>query len=188
LIETLADKVNRLLEDELADKNTIRKIQPDIYKMITSHIKSIRPEISDKDKNLVSALSWAERQILHDVASRLIQLRISKFMRDPESDTTNLTLEERYIVEPLLQSKKRQSRIEQAILNGQISQLEQASNSVKQKFVIARFLQPYASITGTDLAAYGPFEPEDVAILPIENAKHLAKIGIIAQNWVEPME
>src|SRR5579875_3367330 len=58
LIETLADKVNRLLEDELADKNTIRKIQPDIYKMITSHIKSIRPEISDKDKNLVSALSW----------------------------------------------------------------------------------------------------------------------------------
>jgi len=187
MIETLADKLNRLLEDENAEKD-IRKIPPDTYKQITSHIKTIRSESSDKDRNLVSALSLAEREILKDIASRLIELRVSKFMLDLDGDMTNLTLEERYIVEPLVQSRKREDRIEQAILNGQVGQLEHASNSVKQKFVIARFLQPYSAITGTDLATYGPFEQEDMAILPFENAKHLAKIGIISQNWVEPGE
>ncbi len=187
MIETLAEKLNRLLQDENSEKE-IRKIPPDTYRQIASHIKTIRSESSDRSRNLVSSISLAEREILHDIASRLIELRISKFMKDPDADMTNLTLEERYVAEPLVQSMKREHRIGQAILNGQIGQLEHASNAVKQKFVIARFVQPYSAITGTDLGTYGPFEPEDVAILPFENAKHLAKIGIISQNWIEPNE
>jgi DNA replication initiation complex subunit (GINS family) len=185
MIETFANKINRLLEDEVVDKVEIRRIQPDTYKQITSYIKSIRSEGADRDKNVAAALTWAERKILHDISSRLIELRIAKFTRDPEADTANLTPEERYIIEPLIQSNKRLDRIEKAIFNGQVSQLEQASNAIKQKFVVARFLQPYTAITGTDLATYGPFEAEDVSILPFENAKQLLKIGIISQHWVE---
>ncbi|HVB13070.1 MAG TPA: hypothetical protein VNE86_08035, partial [Nitrososphaerales archaeon] len=96
--------------------------------------------------------------------------------------------EERYVVEPLIQSRKRTERIGHAILNGHIAELERVSEAVKQKYVIVRFVQPYSAISGTDLASYGPFEPEDAAILPLENAKSLAKTGIIAKNWVEPEE
>ena len=187
MIETLADKLYRMLDDENASKELL-KIPPNTYKEIAAHIKSIRSESSDRDRNLVSELSIAERKILHDIANRLIQLRIEKFNRDPESDVTNLTLEERYIAEPLIQSKKRFERIGESIFNGQTGELEHASDAVKQKYVFVRFLQPYAAITGIDLATYGPFEPEDVAILPLENAKHLAKNSIIAQNWIEPEE
>lgn len=187
MIDTLADKLNRLLEDENRAKELL-KINPDTYKEVTAHIKSIRSESSEKEKNLLSELSLAERSLLSNLSRRLIQLRISKFRDDPDSDETSLTPEERYAIEPIIQSKKRTERIYQAILNGQTTELERVSDAVKQKYVYARFLQPYSAISGTDLAAYGPFEPEDFAILPIENAKSLAKNGIIAKNWVEPEE
>ncbi|MHB8567842.1 MAG: DNA replication complex subunit Gins51 [Nitrososphaerales archaeon] len=183
--ETLADKLNRLLEDETLAKE-ILKINQSTYSDITAHIKSIRSESTERDKSLASELSLAERRILVDILRRLIELRISKFRKDPDGNIANLTLEERFIVEPLLQSRKRSERVGLAILNGQLAELEHMGEAVKQKYVIARFLQPYSAISGSDLAAYGPFEPEDVAILPIENAKNLAKVGIISEKWVEP--
>ena len=182
--DTMADKLNRLLVDENVSKE-ILKINPNTYRDITSHIKSIRSESTERDRSLASEISLAERKILVDIAERLIQLRIAKFSKNPDGDISNLTLEERYIVEPLLQSRKRSERVAQSILNGQIGEIEHMGEAVKQKYVIARFLQPYTAISGSDLAAYGPFEPEDVAILPIENAKNLAKIGVISEKWIE---
>ncbi|MGA2875749.1 MAG: hypothetical protein ABSE82_09465 [Nitrososphaerales archaeon] len=187
MIDTLADKLNRLLEDENRSKELL-KINPNTYKEVAAHIKSIRSESSEKDRNLISELSLAEKNMLYNISRRLIELRISKFRQDPESDVTSLAPEERYVVEPLVQSRKRTERIGQAILNGQVAELERVSDAVKQKYVIVRFTQPYSAVSGTDLGTYGPFEPEDVVILPLENAKSLAKTGIIAKNWIEPEE
>ncbi len=185
MVDTPADKLNRLLEDEDRAKDLL-KINPDTYKEVTALIKTIRSESSEKERSLISELSLAERNLLSNLSRRLMQLRISKFRDDPDCDETSLTPEERYAVEPIVQSRKRTERIYQAILNGQSAELERVSDAVKQKYVFVRFVQPYSAISGTDLAAYGPFEPEDVAILPIENAKSLARNGIIAKNWVEP--
>ncbi len=184
-METLPDKLNRLLEDESRAKE-ILKINPNTFRDIAAHIKSIRAESSERDRSLSAEISYAERSILFSIAKRLIELRIAKFRQDPEGDVANLTLQERFIVDPLIQSKKRADRVGQAILNGQLSELEHMGEAVRQKYVVARFLQPYTAISGTDLSAYGPFEPEDVAIMPIENAKNLAKMGIISDKWVEP--
>ncbi len=185
MIETPAEKFYRLLEDENASKELV-KIPGDTYNRIASHIKTIRSESSENERNANSAISYAERKILYEMAKRLMQLRIDKFKRDPDIDPANLTLEERYIVEPLIVSRKRFDRVAESIFNGHVAELEHASNAVKQKYVYARFLQPYSAITGSDMGVYGPFLPEDVAVLPIENAKNLAKIGIIAKNWIEP--
>jgi DNA replication initiation complex subunit (GINS family) len=186
-METLADKLHRMLEDENSSRQII-KIPLDAYKQIASHIKSIRSESIDKDRNLISELSLAERKILYDIAKRLIEIRIEKFRHDSDLDVANLTPEERFIAEPLAQSKKRLDRVAESILNGQVGELEHAARAVKQKYVYVRFAQPYSAVTGTDLAVYGPFEPEDVAIVPIENAKLLLKNGIIMKNWIEPEE
>jgi hypothetical protein len=187
LIDSTAEKLNRLLEDENRTKDLL-KINPNTYRDLAAHIKTIRSEGSEREKNLVSELSIAERKLLSNIALRLIELRVSKFRQDPEADVTSLAPEERYIVEPLVQSRKRFDKIGQSILNGQTAELERVSEVVKQKYVIVRFSQPYSAVSGTDLATYGPFESEDVAILPLENAKSLAKIGIIAKNWIEPEE
>lgn len=186
-MDTSADKLNRILEDENRSKELL-KISPDTYKEIAAHIKSIRSESSERERSLISELSIAERNLLYEMSRRLIELRISKFRQDPDSDVTSLAPEEQYVAEPLVQSRKRTDRVCQAILNGQTAELERVSDAVKQKYVIVRFMQPYSAISGTDLGTYGPFEPEDVVIMPIENAKSLAKTGIIAKNWIEPEE
>ena len=185
MIETLADKLYRTLQDENSTRE-LQKLPPDTYHQVAAHIKTIRGESSEKERNLTGDLSAAERKILSEIAQKLIRLRIEKYKQNPEVESTNLTLEERYIVEPLLQSTKRLDRIAESIFNGQVGELAHASSAVKQKYVYARFTQPYSAITGVDLGTYGPFEVEDVAILPLENAKNLVKNGIISPNWVEP--
>jgi DNA replication initiation complex subunit (GINS family) len=187
LIETEADRLHRLLADENSSKELL-KIPPDTYKRIASHIKGIRAESSDGDHSLSSELSFAERKILFDIARRLIEVRIAKFGQDPEADLSRLTMEEKYVVEPLIQSRKRFDKIGESIFNGQTGELEHAASLVKQKYVYVRFVQPYAAITGSDMGTYGPFEPEDVAIVPVDNAKLLVKNGIVSRNWIEPEE
>ncbi len=184
-METRADKLYRLLEDE-NNARELLKIPQDTYQEIASFIKTIRVESSEREKSLSSELASAERKILCDIASRLLGLRVQKFNDDPDADVANLTLEERYIVDPLTQSRKRLERVSECIFNGQAGELLHLASSIKQKYVYARFLQPYASISGIDMSTYGPFEAEDVAILPLENAVMLLKNGIIAKTWVEP--
>ena len=185
--ETLADKLNRLLEDENRSKD-LQKINPDTYKEIAAHIKSIRTESSEIERNMVSELSFDDRQILFRIARRLIELRISKFKQVPDSDVSSIVLEERYFAEPLIQSSKRFERVGQALFNGQTSELERISDAVKQKYVIVRFAQPYSAVSGTDLATYGPFEPHDLAKLPLETAQRLTNAGITFKTWIEPEE
>jgi DNA replication factor GINS len=54
------------------------------------------------------------------------------------------------------------------------------------QFMILRFLKPLPAIMGTDLKAYGPFKPEDVASIPYENALNLIRRGIAKEVKIEP--
>jgi DNA replication factor GINS len=44
--------------------------------------------------------------------------------------------------------------------------------------VVLRFLKDVPALIGSDMKTYGPFEAEDVATLPSENAKILVKQGL----------
>ena len=48
----------------------------------------------------------------------------------------------------------------------------------KTKGMVVRFLQEIPAIVGSDMKTYGPFKPEDIATLPVENAKALIKQGV----------
>jgi DNA replication initiation complex subunit (GINS family) len=53
-------------------------------------------------------------------------------------------------------------------------------------FIVLRFLKPLPAIMGTDLKAYGPFKPEDVASIPRENALNLIRRGLAKEVVIEP--
>jgi DNA replication initiation complex subunit (GINS family) len=44
--------------------------------------------------------------------------------------------------------------------------------------VLVRFLQPLPAIMGIDMKAYGPFQPEELATIPRQNAENLIKRGV----------
>jgi DNA replication initiation complex subunit (GINS family) len=46
------------------------------------------------------------------------------------------------------------------------------------KRILVRFLKAIPAIIGPDMKAYGPFNEEDVASLPAENAEVLLKRGV----------
>lgn len=54
------------------------------------------------------------------------------------------------------------------------------------EMVVVRFLQPLPAIMGIDMKAYGPFDKEDVASIPLENALNLIRRGIAKRVEIEP--
>ncbi|MGB9779090.1 MAG: hypothetical protein ACPLW8_06745, partial [Candidatus Bathyarchaeales archaeon] len=48
----------------------------------------------------------------------------------------------------------------------------------EHKVVVLRFLKDVPAIIGSDMKPYGPFKNEDIASLPVENAKILVKQGL----------
>ena len=47
------------------------------------------------------------------------------------------------------------------------------------ELVLVRFLQPLPAIMGIDMKAYGPFQPEELATIPRQNAENLINRGIV---------
>ena len=54
------------------------------------------------------------------------------------------------------------------------------------EMILVRFLQPLPAIMGIDMKAYGPFQPEELATIPQQNAENLIKRGIAKPVEVEP--
>ena len=53
--------------------------------------------------------------------------------------------------------------------------------TVKQGYVMVRFLKDVPSFVGIDLKVWGPFKKEDIAVIPYENAKALVKAGVVEE-------
>jgi DNA replication factor GINS len=47
--------------------------------------------------------------------------------------------------------------------------------------MVLRFVQEIPALVGSDMKTYGPFEPEDIATLPPENARVLIKEGVAVE-------
>ncbi|MEM3703874.1 MAG: hypothetical protein QXX79_05615, partial [Candidatus Bathyarchaeia archaeon] len=53
-----------------------------------------------------------------------------------------------------------------------------AEPEISHKTVVLRFLGEVPEIVGLDMKIYGPYRPQDVASMPVENAKILVKQGL----------
>ena len=54
------------------------------------------------------------------------------------------------------------------------------------ELMVVRFLQSIPAIMGIDMKAYGPFQPEEVGTIPVQNAETLIKRGIAKKVEVVP--
>jgi DNA replication factor GINS len=88
-------------------------------------------------------------------------------------DYSKLTEEEKYILDAAIEFDKRKSEISSAVTRGRPKLLESISKQIRYKSIVVRFLKPIEQFMGVDMRKYGPFQKEDVAILPFENARAL---------------
>lgn len=92
-------------------------------------------------------------------------------------DYSKLTDEEKYILNEEKEADKRKLAVLAATLNGRPKVLESISARMHSKRIVVRFIRPMDQFIGTDMTKYGPFQEEDVAVLPFENARSLVENG-----------
>jgi DNA replication factor GINS len=180
---------------ELLKKETqIQKIQglsPDVYKKIAQLIRELS----------IQKFEGLELEVHHELikllvlsTKSLIELRTRKLLDNYDAnlpypslstdDYSKLTDEEKYIFEEERKVSQRKDLIIQSLIDGNVNNLDSISRIIRSKMIIIRFLEPTDQFMGVDMARYGPFIKEDVAILPFENARSLIerKVAIEINN------
>jgi DNA replication factor GINS len=165
------------------------EIENDTVQEIDSHLYSSIGELIGNLKNqgydgIESKIKDSLVKIITDMVTLLLKIRIEKVIKTKDLDYTNLLDEERFILDSEDELRQRKETILAATLNGRLKLLETVANNHKSRSVVIRFLKPIDQIIGSDLHKYGPFEAEEVATLPFENAVALIKKKIaIKINW-----
>ena len=171
---------------ELLKKETqipkIQAISPDIYRKIAQIIRDLSIQ---KYEDLELDIYHELIKLLTLSTKSLFELRIRKLLESSNGqhlsypsllssdDYSKLTDEEKFIFEEERKVSQRKELIIQSLIDGNVNNLDTISRIIRSKMIIIRFLESTDQFMGVDMAKYGPFIKEDIAILPFENARSL---------------
>ena len=171
---------------ELLKKETqipkIQAISPDIYRKIAQTIRDLSIQ---KYEDLELDVHHELIKLLTLSTKSLFELRIRKLLGSSNGqhlsypsllssdDYSKLTDEEKFIFEEERKVSQRKELIIQSLIGGNVNNLDTISRIIRSKMIIIRFLESTDQFMGVDMAKYGPFIKEDIAILPFENARSL---------------
>lgn len=171
---------------ELLKKETqipkIQAISSDIYRKIAQIIRDLSIQ---KYEDLELDIYHELIKLLTLSTKSLFELRIRKLLESSNGqhlsypsllssdDYSKLTDEEKFIFEEERKVSQRKELIIQSLICGNVNNLDTISRIIRSKMIIIRFLESTDQFMGVDMAKYGPFIKEDIAILPFENARSL---------------
>ena len=173
------DLLSELLDEEIKSIE-LRKIPKSIYMDVASYIR----RMNHREDSVVGKLRDREKELMGILATRLLRLRVEK-ASEGGVDEALLTPEERYVLETSTLRGQRLDRIMDAIVRGHTAVLSSINASSTSRYTLVRVLKPLSAVVGVDLKRYGPFKPEDVALIPAENAKLMVKQGSAVELWIE---
>lgn len=164
-----------LLKKE-AEIPTLQSLQPDIYQKVATTLGNLKGQ---NYEGVQAKVRDRMADIISLSAVMLLRLRYQKLKQKSEEpmDYSKLTDEEKYILDGEKESERRLDSVVDAAVRGRPKVLESISVRIRSKQIIVRFLKPVEQFAGVDLSKYGPFQVEDVAVLPFENARSLIQDG-----------
>jgi len=163
------------------ENDTVQEIDPHLYSNIGQLLGNLKNQGYD---GIESKIKTSLVEIITDMITLLLKIRIEKAVRSKELDYSNLLDEERFILDSEDELRQRKEIILAATLNGRLKLLETVANNHRTRSIVIRFLKPIDQIIGSDLKRYGPFDVEDVATLPFENALALISKKIAVKvSW-----
>jgi len=159
----------------------IQELENDFFRNLSNIIGKLKNEEYDGIEKK------AKNQII-STATNLTELLINKRLEKISNSTTSysiLTDEEKFVIDSNDEMNERKDMIISGIINGKSKFLETTSTKHKTKPVTVRFVKEFAEIVGVDLEKYGPFQPEDIATIPNENAQALISNGVALKVRIE---
>jgi DNA replication factor GINS len=148
---------------------------------LRTYIEQLINEMRSEDMSeLQRLLLEAELSNLRFILKSLLQHRVRKILAmvlaSETIDHSLLTRQEQRFVEQITRSLRSVMMLEEDLF----APMESDSSA---SLTLVRFLEDYPEIAGVDLKTYGPFRADDLAVLPLENAR-----GIIRRNGAEPVD
>lgn len=166
--------VYRLLKREI-ETSSLQPIEPDTFQKIAAALGSMQGQGYE---GVEAKMRDRLEEILADSARLLIEARLHKMRSGREAiDYSKLTDEEKYALDGIAESAARVEEVISATTKGRVKVLESISVKVRSKRILVRFLKPVEAFVGVDMNKYGPFQQEDVASLPLENARSIMESG-----------
>lgn len=171
---------------ELLKKETqipkIQAISPDIYRKIAQTIRDLSIQKYedlelDVHHELIKLLTLSTKSLFELRIRKLLESSNGQHLSYPSllssDDYSKLTDEEKFIFEEERKVSQRKELIIQSLIGGNVNNLDTISRIIRSKMIIIRFLESTDQFMGVDMAKYGPFIKEDIAILTFENARSL---------------
>jgi len=157
----------------------VQAIPREFYAKLADYVRRIREEGRMLDQKTTKArLMQREFENVKRMVGELIRLRRMKALRKAITGKTvpadALAEEEEKLQREILPLAESYQTFLKDIQRGHMPRVERKEKPQK---MLVRFLQEIPAIVGSDMKAYGPFKPEDIATLPVENAKILIKQG-----------
>jgi DNA replication factor GINS len=158
----------------------LQPLPSDFFARSSNYLRRIKEESRLLDKKTTKAvLLEKELQNVKQVINMLISVRYQKLVKiiseNQNIPTDDLTAEEAKVCVGFLPFAETYQGFAKSLLQGQ--ELKVASE-MPHKRVALRFIKAIPGVIGSDMKTYGPFMAEDVASLPVENAKILVKQGL----------
>lgn len=171
--------------------DSLQNLPVDIYHEVTARIERLRG--SSKEFAVEEQLAQAQIELLFSAIRLLFEARYAKIeanrkadllakkKNELEIDYSNMTREEKFVLDGSLETEKRINMILSAILTGRPVVLDKISNMLSHKRIPVRFIKPIDRFMGIDMVTYGPYIGEDIALLPSENARALTQNGFVEE-------
>lgn len=173
--------VYRLLKKEI-ETPTLQAIEPDTFQKIATALGNLKGQGYE---GIEARIRDRMVELLAGSAKLLIEARQAKIRAGEELDYSKLTDEEKYVLDGRRESESRIGEVVAATVKGRPKVLESISARMRSKQIVVRFLKPTEAFVGVDMSKYGPFQPEDVASLPFENARSIIEAGAAVEVHVE---
>jgi len=168
----------QVYEQEIG-KDELTKIPSDFYVKVADYIRRLKEEGRMLDRRTVKAiLLKKEMQNTKRMTRMLIQVRYMKIVKKTERMETLspelLTQEEQEICTTVSALSEKFHGLSDDILKGHAPR---TSIAQIHRRTILLFSKEFPSVIGSDMKTYGPFEIEDLASMPIENANIMINQG-----------
>lgn len=175
------EEIFNILKGEIHLDSGPQPVPHNFYQNI-SNLVSLLKEQNEKENN------GTTEKISKEINSNLINLvvklttlifvlRCKKIFNSSKSQNifeySNLTEEEKYVFFGNREREQRINIVLKMLLEGKSKTLEKIVSSINQNFVIIRFLDSMEQFVGVNMNKYGPYQRDDVAILPFENARSI---------------
>jgi DNA replication initiation complex subunit (GINS family) len=172
--------------------DSLQNLPVNTYHEVTARIETLRG--SSKEFAAEEQIAKAQTELLFSAIRLLFEARYAKIVASQKADFrdrqkneleiidySNMTREEKFVLDGSLETEKRIEMILSAILTGRPVVLDKISNMLSHKCVPVRFIKPIDRFMGIDMVTYGPYVEEDIALLPSENARALTQNGFVEE-------